>query len=273
MTTRTEIGERTSEAPGKRPEAWNRIKDVWSLPLAIALICTFGWGWLVWSIAIEPTPVFFFFDGPTAWELFWQGRPNEMGDTLAGLTGVLVMIWVVASTFLQRAALKDQSRVADQQIAALKETQKAQAEHAANAVFEERLRGVKAMCAAEPRGWTIVDTQLGKRSPLPMSVFSHSNIPGDRRLDFAILNHSNSVTGFRKEIEDLADRGLILETPSTRAWYIEIHRMLQAIHDEYCNLGKDQQVRYKNLHLASMKADLAAICAMDDIWSKQDESK
>ncbi|WP_107498286.1 putative phage abortive infection protein [Thalassobius sp. I31.1] len=91
----------------KEELSWGEwLASFWSLPLFLAILCTGIWGGVVCSIAFEPTPLLIFFDGPTPWDLFWEGKPNEMGDTLAGLTGVLVMIWVIASTFLQRSELR-----------------------------------------------------------------------------------------------------------------------------------------------------------------------
>ncbi|GAB1479810.1 hypothetical protein MASR2M74_23780 [Paracoccaceae bacterium] len=101
---------------------WANVKVSW--PLWLALISTGFFGVWTFLLAIEVTLQ----DATlaTRWEHFLNGRPNELGDTLAGFVGSLTLIWVVASVFQQSMELKAQRRefekmveAQDAQVAAL----------------------------------------------------------------------------------------------------------------------------------------------------------
>jgi hypothetical protein len=96
--------------------AWAWLWDM-SLPVFIAIgltaLTVYGY-WFVASLSVcEPDAA----DCLSTWDRFWKASPNEMGDTLAGLSGGLVLIWVVASVFMQNRELREtRKEVAGQRI-------------------------------------------------------------------------------------------------------------------------------------------------------------
>lgn len=84
--------------------AWLDVRP--SGPVVVALALTIVWFAAIFILAARPTFQIWSFSGPTALDLFWGSPPNEMGDTLAGLAGIPVLVWVIAATFMQRKELK-----------------------------------------------------------------------------------------------------------------------------------------------------------------------
>jgi hypothetical protein len=95
-----------SEETTENESWWQNTLVFWPLGLAVAATALFGWYTL--GLAQEMTEV----AGVTAprYQHFLSGRPNEMGDTIAGFVGSLTLIWVVASVLQQSMELRAQRR-------------------------------------------------------------------------------------------------------------------------------------------------------------------
>jgi hypothetical protein len=95
-----------SEEAAKDRSWWREALAFWPLGLAVAATSVFGW--YTFKLAQEVATV----GGVTAsrYQHFLAGRPNEMGDTLAGFVGSLTLIWVVASVLQQSMELRAQRR-------------------------------------------------------------------------------------------------------------------------------------------------------------------
>lgn len=265
---------------------WGKwLASFWSLPLFLAILCTGIWGWVVWSIAFEPTPFLIFFDGPTSWELFWEGKPNEMGDTLAGLTGVLVMIWVIASTFLQRSELRqardeytrmanamdEQSKVAQAQIKILESEQVQREQNIAQAELDQRLEGLvfKATTASAWGGAWIE----GARGTMVHRTWRLLDISRELECDeFLRMMHEN-IAIFAHEvpkkarISSITAKPGLLEKCAYQGFLDEISETLLLVD----RLGADQIVRLKNLKLKGTEYLLQELLNAD-IWETE-ESK
>jgi hypothetical protein len=94
----------------------NRKKSAFnvSLPVAIATIVNIFFVAFVTVLAFQEIQVEGGFR--PRWEVFLEARPNEVGDTLAGIFGSMTLIWVVASVFQQSIELRAQ-RIEFEQIA------------------------------------------------------------------------------------------------------------------------------------------------------------
>jgi hypothetical protein len=97
---------------------WDSFRVAW--PLWAATIITVAFVSWVYQLALETTVHGSF--KATRWEHFLNGRPNELGDSLAGFVGSLTLIWVVASVIHQAMELKAQR----QEFAAMVKAQDAQ---------------------------------------------------------------------------------------------------------------------------------------------------
>ncbi len=64
-------------------------------------------------------------DCPPKWQHLYAAPPNEVGDTLAGLAGVLAFIWLIATVLLQSIELREQRRVLTLQKEEMREQRKA----------------------------------------------------------------------------------------------------------------------------------------------------
>jgi hypothetical protein len=88
-------------------------------PLWFAAVLTAGFVWWAWSLALEVTT-----QGEISarrWDHFLSGRPNELGDTLAGFVGSLTLIWVVASVFQQSMELRAQRHEFEEMVQAMEQ--------------------------------------------------------------------------------------------------------------------------------------------------------
>lgn len=110
---------------------WLEALAFWPLGLAVLATSAFGW-YTIW-LAQEVITV----EGVTASRYlhFLDGRPNEMGDTLAGFVGSLTLIWVIASVLQQSMELRAQRR----EFAEMVHAQEAQVEalSAQAAIFQD----------------------------------------------------------------------------------------------------------------------------------------
>jgi hypothetical protein len=83
-------------------------------PIMWACLVTAGFiGLIVWFGLAETCNVDIFPKGdcPPKWRHLQMAPPNEVGDTLAGLAGVLAFIWLIATVLLQSVELGEQRRV------------------------------------------------------------------------------------------------------------------------------------------------------------------
>lgn len=109
-------GEGVSDTHQTRP-LLDQVTRWW--PLWFAAILTALFIWWAWSLALEVT-----LEGGISgkrWEHFLSGRPNELGDTLAGFVGSLTLIWVVASVFQQSMELRAQRQEFEEMAEAMKQ--------------------------------------------------------------------------------------------------------------------------------------------------------
>ncbi len=93
----------------ERPRFW-RIRN----PIMWACVATLGFVALIVLFGLAPTCNGDFFpkgDCPPKWRHLYAAPPNEVGDTLAGLAGVLAFIWLIATVLLQSVELSEQRRV------------------------------------------------------------------------------------------------------------------------------------------------------------------
>lgn len=151
-------------------------------PIMWACLATVGFAVMILWFAFAPTcneDLFPKGDCPPKWRHLYIAPPNEVGDTLAGLAGVLAFIWLIATVLLQSVELGEQRRVLALQRIEMEEQRKATQDMAramaaqAN-VFEdeqrardetrtknllwEQLRGLSDsidLCARKSGGWEI----------------------------------------------------------------------------------------------------------------------
>lgn len=77
-------------------------------------------------------------DCPPKWRHIYAARPNEVGDTLAGLAGVFAFIWLTGTVLLQSIELREQRKEFREQRIATQEMARALAAQAK--IFEDEQR-------------------------------------------------------------------------------------------------------------------------------------
>jgi hypothetical protein len=93
----------------ERPSFWR-----FGNPIMWACLATMGFIALIVWFGLAPTcngDLFPKGDCPPKWRHLYAAPPNEVGDTLAGLAGVLAFIWLIATVLLQSVELGEQRRV------------------------------------------------------------------------------------------------------------------------------------------------------------------
>ncbi|WP_170336623.1 hypothetical protein [Ruegeria arenilitoris] len=113
----------------ERPNFWR-----FGNPIMWACITTMGFVALIVWFGLAPTcngDLFPKGDCPPKWRHLYAAPPNEVGDTLAGLAGVLAFIWLIATVLLQSVELGEQRRVLALQKEEMEEQRKATQDMAA----------------------------------------------------------------------------------------------------------------------------------------------
>jgi hypothetical protein len=122
------------EEAAKNGSWWREALAFW--PLAIAVAVTAFFGHYTWELANQVTDQ----GGVRAsrYEHFLHGRPNELGDTLAGFVGSLTLIWVVISVVQQSIELRAQRRELAEMVRA--QDEQVRALRAQTEIFEDEKR-------------------------------------------------------------------------------------------------------------------------------------
>jgi hypothetical protein len=110
-------------------------------PIAWATFASLVFATIIFVFALAPTCNPELFSGgvcPPKWKHIYVARPNEVGDTLAGLAGVFAFIWLIGTVLLQSMELREQRKEFREQRIATQDMARAMAAQAT--VFEDEQR-------------------------------------------------------------------------------------------------------------------------------------
>lgn len=225
-------------------------------PLWGAMAVTAGFAVWVYMLANEVTV-----QDPyraTRWEHFLHGRPNELGDTLAGFVGSLTLIWVIASVIQQSkelkaqreefeimaAAMSKQASVVDEQIKSLKyENQKREKEKIDNRleVFSKELSALIGLLTTDKSArqsqaiWIVSPGEVfdgqAPRLGRDRSQRLFSQIDQSSKSDKSILNAAMMIVRRAATLKHMKQQGKIKEGPSTKEQLVNVKVVLEKIHD------------------------------------------
>ena len=220
-------------------------------------------------------------DCPPKWRHLLVAPPNEVGDTLAGLAGVLAFVWLIATVLLQATELREQreefERMADAQSA-----QAILVERQTSILYREReLRE-----QAEYRSYTNeLISSLARALQMEASrqdlnrPFFVSGLPRLKIFEPQMVEETAEEYVFRnshavgKFIHELA-QGTSEGAPpfrGSRQFYTQIEEVLFKISACGGKLGRDQAEKLRSLGIWRLSVELSDFLKAD-IWH-EDASK
>jgi len=125
-----------TEGDGQNERFWRLGNPlVWTLGATVFFFVVILWFGLAPTCNVELFP-----EGecPPKWRHLYVAPPNEVGDTLAGLAGVLAFIWLIGTVLLQSIELREQRKEFREQRKATQDMARAMAAQAA--IFEDEKR-------------------------------------------------------------------------------------------------------------------------------------
>jgi hypothetical protein len=239
-------------------------------PLWVALLFTIAFGSWVFGLAFEVT-----IQEPyraTRWEHFLHGRPNELGDALAGFVGSLTLIWVVASVFQQSMELKAQRRefaamsgamqsqvqAMEQQTLLLKEDRRRREQDSAGEVLKELLDRLAHEVNAEATTASLLGPNLHGQARY--RVFSEKLEP-EQPFDF-LLRNKGAITAFWDR-HDGEFGGQVKFFRGDISLYGNLVLTIDRIFELDSKLSEEVLVRLERLELDSLKFDLECFLTGD----------
>jgi hypothetical protein len=286
----------------KRVGAW-----LWgmrpSLPVAVAILLTLLTFRVYWNVGAQSECVFGSFGCVSTWDRFWGSSPNEMGDTLAGLSGGLVLIWVVASVFMQNRELREtrkevqdqrkateamadamkeqsvatetmaramerQAEVAKAQLSEIAFQAKERREARLRAQFEAHLSELESEVLDEvenPQKWTFHHREdLNSIIDSSFKIFPSKKATPTKALMRVV---AAELIKSRKYLEKEQKEKGLFKKPQFSSRIKRMIETLSTILFMKSNLAPDQRTKINELHLESIHSELKAIKELP-IWSE-----
>jgi hypothetical protein len=240
-------------------------------PLSFASFFTFVFGIWVVLLALEVT-----IQEPyraTRWEHFLNGRPNELGDALAGFVGSLTLIWVVASVFQQSKELKAQRRefaqmsqamqsqveAMQEQILLLKEERNQREQATAGQVLKELLDKLAYELNLEATTASLLGPDL--HGAARYKVFA-GKVEREETFDY-ILRNRNSISSFWEQHDgEFSDQTQFFR--GDVSLYGTLTMTIDKIVELQPRLSEDVLVRLNRLELGNLKFDLECFLEGDN---------
>lgn len=265
-------------------------KSVWlSIPMKIGYGLTVAVGafWVTWFIYV-PVP---HESCSTNWCVFWNLKPNEVGDTFAGLFGSLAFVWIVVTVLMQGIELREQRYVLTLQKKEMTDQRKAtqdmaRAMAAPAKIFEdekrirdelanqqtldELIKSLRIQLVTGRLTWNAGADGSGGRiltNLYPFSPGRHGSVSDEDFFD----SYFHSFSSSHNRILNLIDSGLVNTPPSSKS----LEQISNTI-EEILNLGellsKAQKERVKRLKLERLSKQVELFLE-SKIWSLDPEKK
>ncbi|KIC16637.1 hypothetical protein GC1_10355 [Leisingera sp. ANG1] len=211
--------------------------------------------------------------------------PNEIGDTFAGVAGVLAFLWIIVTVWLQSQELAEQRKelsatrdelkltreahqkqvnILEKQASIYEIEQKDRAEKRAKDQFDQMLRALADLVGNE-REWGepwVPSTTRPHMLNLGTSVF---NLKDPQSVDEAIKQAVSSS----QHCHETLDGYFASQTPFSKSGkmdaYIACLAFVKDVMGLYDDLGPDQKLRFDFLGLTQLSENLRALLEMN-IW-------
>jgi len=228
----------------------------------LAVLLTLGAFMLYWRLALlEECRLFGRFFCTSKLDLFWGASPNEMGDALAGIAGGLVLIWVIAATFMQSRELRQardeyakMAKALNAQAEIFKDEQRERAEARAERELNQLIRSLSRKVEYLSRfqkpflATASVDSDFYKKGEeVAFTIFSEDFCTLSEEAQIEDLGRCFLITVFR--------RGLIGPSSSATQRLTlkeDVQEMRHLISDAVeleGRLAPDQKIRLRRFHL------------------------
>ncbi|WP_170342482.1 hypothetical protein [Ruegeria arenilitoris] len=265
----------------ERPSFWR-----FDNPIMWACIASMGFIALIVWFGLAPTCNHELFpegDCPPKWRHLYAAPPNEVGDTLAGLAGVLAFIWLIATVLLQSVELGEQRRVLALQKEEMEEQRKATQDMARSmsvqaTIFEEeqeqRRRAyskdeITAVVSAIVTHAEIIDDEVLWSFDLPNAIgYVVVSQPFRSENSLKVRHFVASLQTTLQTLSRYVNEGPLVERPEKKRFLelIENVRRLEELGNE---LAGDQKIRIQYLRIPEFRKILGSLLALD-IWKQED---
>lgn len=265
---------------GKSTRAFLNLRNpiMWACLVTLAFI-----GLILWFGLVSTCNDVLFPKGdcPAKWRHLLVAPPNEVGDTLAGLAGVLAFVWLIATVLLQATELREQreefekmadaqsaqARVLEKQAVIFEDEQQQRDELRAERLLDRQLEWiVQKLEDAPTRGgtWSHSGGHETFSSPHEMQLFPRPWNPlEDNSTDFYIRSASTSIGHFVREIVEWERAGLAISKPSSKAYYEFLLTELREVDGIRDRLSDEQTKRLRNIGLEKLTLHLQQLVTTD----------
>lgn len=264
-------------------------------PLLVGKSLTKYFGILVLILALFPQ-----YTADDGWQFrivaIFLAPANEIGDTLAGIAGVLAFLWIIVTVWLQSQELSEQreelkqtreevrlSREAqEKQVLALEahakffeDEKQMRDETRAERILDQLFFGI-AETATSERSWGstwVLPGIPGEHGKHSASMFyDPPAFQGNYTSDELVRLSSESIYNFLGNIQDWLSEGLNFSKGRNKLPYKRLLRQIEKARSLRDRLSEDQNERLENAKVDSLHASLS-LCLAYDIWEVASESE
>ncbi|WP_424832049.1 hypothetical protein [Ruegeria sp.] len=228
---------------------------------------------------------------PPKWRHLYVAPPNEVGDTLAGLAGVLAFIWLIATVLLQSVELGEQRRVLTLQKEEMEEQRKATQDMARSMAAQAHIFEDEQLERAEKRSKDALISLISSIATLARELkVSDENwkfeLKPDDTSEFAVFGNLSFGPfddidtpddeayvrqihhGFSDLLQKLQNSNRKLEKRPKSERYLELHRLFDLACETQSSLSLAEQIRFEKLKFKQSYDELGTLL-QSDIWDVQ----
>lgn len=269
-------------------------------PIMWACLVTAGFiGLIIWFGLAETCNADLFPKGdcPPKWRHLQVAPPNEVGDTLAGLAGVLAFIWLIATVLLQSVELGEQRRVLALQREEMEEQRKATQDMArsmsaqakifegeqeqrmqdrAELLFNEHLRSLILMIresGSHGLVWHFSNGPFDENCDHHERIYSHSlssKIDGTGLIEEVVFEFRAKLKDMGEDLDDGLSQFLFNCIPQRTDVIPKIELEIEKILSMRAELSKSQKRRLDRMKFDEIKSYLNELNRTPHYWEEND---
>ncbi len=228
---------------------------------------------------------------------FLVSPANEIGDTFAGIAGVLAFLWIIITVWLQsqelsaqreelrltrlemkeqREATQDMARSMSAQAAIFEAEARQRNEHQAELLFNEHLRSLIVAtddAATYGIGWHFsndtIDDEFGGYGEIH-SYYLGSKDGGDKAIDEAIRELRQRLSGMPDHLREMLHTSVDYRLPKETKLVSGLIQKIDTILIMEESLSPPQRERLSRMRLNEIKTDLRTLLETSDLWMDPD---
>lgn len=260
-------------------------------PIMWACAATLSFSALIVWFGLAPTcngDLFPSGECPAKWRHLYAAPPNEVGDTLAGLAGVLAFIWLIATVLLQSVELGEQRRVLAMQKEEMEEQRKATQDMARSMAAQAQIFEDQKLERDEKRSKDALVSLISSIATQAREIKSNEEnwqfgIVPSNDTDFVFFGNlsfgpfdeidtSNDETYVREICRGVADllskfenSKQVLELRPKSASYLELQRLFELAQEIETSLSFGDKLLFEKLKLKQSNSVLSELLRRD-VW-------